>query len=99
VQIRWTVDSDYRDELTAYKAVTDERCQPDSWAAISRNERFNRYWRAMQDGTLRREKLVLFLSKRIAANPPAAGSREVLQEHYRRLLAQYHEGFEQHGRV
>ena len=36
-QIRWSVDSNYRDELTAYKTVTDERCEPDSWAAISRN--------------------------------------------------------------
>ncbi len=98
-QIRWSVDSNYRDELMAYKAVTDERCEPDSWAAISRNERFNRYWKAMQSGQLRREKLVLFLSKRIAANPPAGASKTVLDEHYRRILAQYNEGFEQHGRV
>ncbi|MFA7344078.1 MAG: hypothetical protein WC003_07220 [Terrimicrobiaceae bacterium] len=98
-QIRWSVDSNYRDELTAYKTVTDERCEPGSWAAISRNERFNRYWKAMQSGQLRREKLVLFLSKRIAANPPAGASKTVLNEHHRRILAQYNEGFEQHGRV
>lgn len=98
-QIRWSVDSDYRDELTAYKAVTDERCDPESWAAISRNERFNRFWAAMQNGQLRREKLVLFLSKRIAVNPPPGAGRKVLDEHYGRILAQYGEGFEQHGRV
>jgi len=98
-QIRWSVDSNYRDELTAYKTVTDERCEPGSWAAISRNERFNRYWKAMQSGQLRREKLVLFLSKRIAANPPAGADKAMLDEHYRRILAQYNEGFEQHGRV
>jgi len=98
-QIRWSVDSDYRDELTAYKAVTDERCDPESWAAISRNERFNRYWGAMQAGQLRREKLVLFLSKRIAVNPPPGAGQNVLDDHYRRILAQYSEGFEQHGRV
>ena len=46
-QIRWSVDSDYREELMAYKAVTDTRCAPDSWAAITRNERFNRAWKAM----------------------------------------------------
>ena len=50
-------DSDYREELLSYKQITDERCEPDSWAAITRNERFNRYWRAMQSGRLRREKL------------------------------------------
>ncbi len=98
-QIRWSVDSNYRDELTAYKTVTDERCEPGSWAAISRNERFNRYWKAMQSGQLRREKLVLVLSKRIAANPPAGANKPMLDEHYRRILAQYSEGFEQHGRV
>lgn len=98
-QIRLSVDSNYRDELTAYKAVTDERCEPGSWAAISRNERYNRYWRAMQDGKLRREKLVLFLSRRIMANAPAGVTGKMLNEHYQRILAQYNEGFEQHGRV
>ena len=98
-QIRWSVDSDYRDELLAYKAVTDERCEPESWAAITRNERFNRYWQAMQTGQLRREKLVLFLSKRIAANPPNGATGRTLTQHYQRSLAQYRESFDQHGRV
>jgi len=98
-QIRWSVDSNYRDELLAYHEVTEKRCEAASWAAISRNERFNRYWRAMQDGKLRREKLVLFLSKPIALNPPAGANQTVLQEHYQRILAQYGEGFDQHGRV
>jgi hypothetical protein len=98
-QIRWSVDSNYRDELLAYNKVTEERSEPDSWTAIARNERFNRYWRAMQDGKLRREKLVLFLSKPIGVNPPAGASQELLQEHFKRILAQYGEGFEQHGRV
>lgn len=98
-QIRWSVDSDYRDELLAYKDVTDQFCAPDSWAAISRNERFNRYWAAMQGGRLRREKLVLFLSKRIAINPPTGASATKLADHYRRVVAQYQAGFEQQGRV
>ena len=98
-QIRWSVDSDYREELLAYNKVTEDRCETDSWAALTRNERFNRYWRAMQEGKLRREKLVLFLSKPIGVNPPAGASQELLQEHYKRILAQYGEGFDQHGRV
>src|SRR5262245_40063335 len=52
-QFRWSVDSNYRKELLSYKATTDERCEPDSWSAITRNERFNRYWQAMQSGKLR----------------------------------------------
>ncbi len=98
-QLRWSVDSDYRDELLAYHAVTEKRCEAASWPAITRNERFNRYWRAMQDGKLRREKLVLFLSKPIGVNPPAGANQDLLQEHYKRILAQYGEGFDQHGRV
>lgn len=98
-QIRWSVDSDYREELLAYHKLTEERCEAGSWAAISRNERFNRYWRAMHDGKLRREKLVLFLSERIAVNPPAGAKQALLQDHYKKILGQYHEGFEQHGRV
>ena len=98
-QIRWSVDSNYREELMAYKAVTDARCEPDSWAAITRNERFNRAWKAMQSGQLRREKLVLFLSKRIAVSPPAGASKLLLEEHYQHLLTQYNEAFDQHGRV
>ena len=62
-QFRWSADSDYRKELLSYNRITEERCEPDSWAAMTRNERFNRYWQAMQSGRLRREKLVLFLSK------------------------------------
>jgi len=98
-QIRWSVDSNYRDELLAYHKVTEDGCEATSWAAITRNERFNRYWRAMQDGKLRREKLVLFLSKPIGVSPPAGASQELLQEHYKRILAQYGEGFDQQGRV
>ncbi len=96
---RWSADSDYREELLSYKAITDERSQPDSWAAITRNERFNRYWQAMQSGRLRREKLVLFLSKRITANPPASADKQRLADHYRRVLHQFNEAFDQHRRV
>jgi hypothetical protein len=47
-QFRWSVNCDYRDELLSYKRITDEGSEPNSWAAITRNERFNRYWQAMQ---------------------------------------------------
>lgn len=98
-QIRWSVDSDYRDELLAYKEVTDQLCEPESWAAITRNERFSRYWQAMQAGQLRREKVVIFLSKRIEMNPPTTGRSKSVQEHYRRVLEQYNAAFDQHGRI
>jgi hypothetical protein len=87
-QLRRSADSDYREELLSYKRITDERCEPDSWAAITRNERFNRYWQAMHLGRLRRERLVLFLSKRITADPPASTDKRLLADHYRRVPLQ-----------
>jgi hypothetical protein len=98
-QFRWSVDSDYRDVLLSYKSLTDERSESDSWTAITRNERFNRYWQAMLSGQLRREKLVLFLSKPVAVNPPVSPSRKTLHDHYHRMLDQFEEGFSQHGRI
>jgi hypothetical protein len=98
-QVRWSVDSNYREELLAYQAYTDSHCAPSSWAAISRNERFNRYWAAMQSGRLRREKLVIFISRQVLTNPPAGAGPKDLAEHYERILTQYNEGFLQHGRV
>jgi hypothetical protein len=52
----------------------------------------------MQAGQLRREKLVLFLSRRIAVDPPAASSEDTLTAHYQRILTLYREAFDQHGR-
>jgi hypothetical protein len=98
-QFRWSADSDYRKELLSYNRITEECCKPDSWAAITRNERFNRYWQAMQSGRLRREKLVLFLSKPITTNAPASADQKLLADHYRRVLHQFNEAFDQHRRV
>jgi len=98
-QLRWSVDSNYRDELLAYHAVTEDRCEPGSWSAINRNERFNRYWQAIQEGRLRREKLVLFLSRRITVNAPLSADKTLIADHYRRIVGQFNETFAQHGRV
>jgi len=98
-QLRWSVDSNYRDELLAYHVVTEDRCTPGSWSAINRNERFNRCWQAMQEGRLRREKLVLFLSKRITVNAPVTADKKLIADHYRRMVGQFNETFDQHGRV
>lgn len=99
VQIRWSVDSNYRDDLLAYKEVTDTRCQPDSWAAINRNERFNRYWQEMQAGRLRRENLAVFFSNRIAVNPAPSMKSAALRAHYQRVIEQHQQAFEQSRRI
>ena len=55
--------------------------------------------RPCSPGRLRREKLVLFLSKRITTNPPASADKQLLADHYRRVLHQFNEAFDQHRRV
>ena len=98
-QLRWSVDSDYRRELLSYKRITDERCEPDSWAAITRNERFNRYWQAMQSGRLRREGLSFFFPNASQQTLPQVADKQFLADNYRRVLHQFNEAFEQHRRV
>ena len=34
-QFHWSVDSAYREELLSYKAITDERCEPDLAAQLA----------------------------------------------------------------
>jgi hypothetical protein len=57
-QFRWSVDSDYREELLSYKAITDGGAN--RFLDCDRPQRFNR-WLKPQCGKLRR-RLVLFLS-------------------------------------
>ena len=43
MQVHWTVDSDYRQELLDYYEQTD-KLATNAWSKEQRNERFTRYW-------------------------------------------------------
>lgn len=92
VQFRWTVDSDYKDALLQYQSITERTTN--RWVRHVRNERFNRYWQAMNQGVLRREKLQLYLSRKITVNPPTGLSAQQLAEHHERLLSQLNDQFQ-----
>ena len=62
-QFCWSVDSDYKDALAAYDKTTETT--GNEWSKHVRTERYNRYFEAMLDGKLRRERLVLYISRPI----------------------------------
>ena len=61
VQIQWQVDSDYSAELENYKNITDTKAT-NPFVKYVRREKYYRYMDKMEEGTLRREKLAIFLS-------------------------------------
>jgi hypothetical protein len=97
-QIYWSVDSDYKNELIRYREVTETKVT-NSWTRHTRNERFNRYWQRMQQGTLRRERLYIYLSKKITVNPPSTLSGYKLLEHNRKVIGQLVQHFEYHYHI
>jgi len=67
-QVRWAVNSDYKQDLLDYKKVTDSKnCHP--WTRQTRDWHFEKAWNAMQSNQLRRESCQIFLSKQIPSSP------------------------------
>jgi hypothetical protein len=63
LQVHWYTTSDYRNELLRYKSETDQAKDLDT--KEYRNEIFCRLWDKMERGELRKENLVLFISKEL----------------------------------
>lgn len=93
LQVQWCCDSDYRRELLRYNDETQKASN--TWTRRVRNERFSRYWKAMLNRELRRQKLVLYLSCRIDVSPPVGAAGEILRKHYESILDQLQQEFEQ----
>jgi len=84
LQVQWSCDADYRQELLAYHAVTQNVSQPE--VRRVRNERFTRYWDRMQARTLRRERLSLFLSIEITRYSGNLQTSTGLRDHYAAVM-------------
>ncbi len=94
-QIQWTCNSDYKKELARYHDETARTTDPQ--VRRVRNERFTRYWQRMLNRTLRRERLVLFVSQDVDTYSGTLKSRSGLQEYYRKTLAQLKTDFDELG--
>ncbi|MCI0539169.1 MAG: hypothetical protein L0Z50_28510 [Verrucomicrobiales bacterium] len=92
LQVQYFCDSDYRTELLRYRDETDRATN--SWTKLCRNERFERYWRAMTERRLRRQKLVLYISRKLDGSTKGIRSKSGLSEYYHHLLEQLRAEFE-----
>lgn len=93
LQVQWFCDSDYRAELLRYREQTDRATNV--WTRRCRNERFARYWQAMLDRQLRRQRLVLYFSRQIDTPSLVVATAQGQRGQYEALLQQMAAEFEQ----
>jgi len=93
LQVQWFCDSDYRSELLRYHEQTERATNV--WTRRCRNERFARYWEAMVDRRLRRQRLVLFFSRKIETSPSIIATAARHHSQYDALLQEMTTEFEQ----
>jgi hypothetical protein len=87
--------SGYRFNGSAIRTIARSCCAIGStdrasnvWTKRCRNERFARYWQAMLDRRLRRQRLVLYFSRLIDTSPPTLATASMQRGHYETLLQQ-----------
>ena len=69
IQIRWNTDSNYKKELLNYKADTDKLAD-NEFTKQTRNERFNRYWKKIEERQLKKEYCSIYFSIPIKKKNP-----------------------------
>ena len=79
MQVQWSVDSDYRSVLEDYHART-ERSEMSNFARYYRRFTCAALMDRMMQGTLRRERLAIFVSKKCSSGPKGlSGNREAIE--------------------
>ena len=94
-QLQWTCNSDYKKELVHYREETAQGNH--DYIKRVRNERFSRYWQRMVHRTLRREKLVLFISQDVESYSGSVKGRGALLDYYEKALKQLKNDFAEIG--
>jgi hypothetical protein len=92
LQVQYFSDSDYKAELLRYQQETGKF--ENTWTRRSRNERFMRYWQAMVDRKLRRQRVIFYISRSLENMPKLMTGNAQLREYYRTLLDQLRGEFE-----
>src|SRR5919198_5028443 len=67
LQVQYFCDSDYKQELLRYQRETET--MSNTWTKRTRNERFTRYWQAMRERKLRRQRVVLYITRSLENTP------------------------------
>ena len=93
LQVQWFCDSNYQQELLRYHEETGRA--ENIWTQRVRNERFSRYWTAMTERRLRRQRLVLYISRTIEKSPGLALTANGRDRQYHHVLDQLENEFRQ----
>jgi hypothetical protein len=93
LQVQYFSDSDYKAELLRYQQETERF--DNIWTKRSRNERFARYWQAMMERKLRRQRVIFYVSRALENTPRTLTTNAALREYYLTLLDQLETEFAQ----
>jgi energy-coupling factor transporter ATP-binding protein EcfA2 len=93
MQLCWSVDSNYKDELAEYGHETQNACTAEYPRQI-RTATFLKFHDAMERRELRREHLHLFISKKIVSTPSLFISSRHRINFYKKLFEEYQREFE-----
>src|SRR5438876_5469077 len=86
LQVQYFSDSDYKAELLRYQKETERFTNV--WTKRSRNERFARYWQAMSERQLRRQRVILYISRALENVPATFQTAAGRRNYYATLLDQ-----------
>ena len=92
LQVQYFCDSDYKGELLRYQQETEKFSNV--WTKRARNERFSRYWQAMSERKLRRQRVIFYISRSLENVPTAFQSVAARRDYYNTLLDQLETEFE-----
>nr|MCU0248266.1 hypothetical protein [Bryobacter sp.] len=92
LQVQYFCDSDYKGELLRYQQETERFCNV--WTKRARNERFARYWQSMSERKLRRQRVILYVSRALDNVPKSFQSAKARREYYSTLLDQLESEFD-----
>jgi len=86
LQVQYFCDSDYKTELLRYQAETEK--MSNLWTKRTRNERFTRFWQAMTERKLRRQRVVLYVTRSLENTPKLVQTAKGRRDYYATLLDQ-----------
>ncbi len=92
LQVQYFCDSDYKGELLRYQQETEKFSNV--WTIRTRNERFARYWQAMSERKLRRQRVIFYISRSLENVPKSFQSAAARRDYYHTLLDQLETEFD-----
>ena len=97
LQVQYFCDSDYKGELLRYQQETERFANV--WTKRARNERFARYWQAMSERKLRRQRVILYVSRALEDAPMSFQTAGARRDYYATLLDQLQTEYEHSYRL